>query len=681
MLLDFSQNGFKMIFEITEEGSAILKHFGKKDAFAEKKAPNKKFAIASVNLSGENPDDHHFFKHTGCSSDFTLKYVSHEYYENETGNKLEFTLEDSKIRVVVHYQFYRDIAAVRSWTVVTNISDENVGLEYVSSFAYNGINEGELSPNENLRVYIPHNNCCREFNWQEYSICELGIDNAGSSKRINVYSSGTWSTKEYIPMGAVVNTETQNAYLWQIENNGSWQWEISSTSWALYFKLSGPTETENHWHKELAPGESFESVTACVTLGEDFESALAEMTAYRRAIFDNAYRDSSLAVIFNDYMNCLWADPTEEKERPIIDLAAKVGAEYYVMDAGWYANGTWWETVGEWMPCEWRFPNGLKSVFDYIKSKGMVPGIWLEIEVMGINCPLAKVWPDDRFFMRHGRRIIDHGRYQLDFRNPDVRDFATGVVDRLISEYGIGYIKTDYNIDGGIGTEIDSDSFGDGLLEHNRAYFSWIKSIMEKYPHLIIENCASGGMRMDYKMLSILPIQSTSDQSNYKMNANIAAKSSTAVIPEQSAVWSYPVAASTKNEVQMNMVNSLLQRIHLSGQIHGWNEEQMAEVIKAIECYKTYRHEIPKSIPFYPLGIPSVQDTFFCSAYKTPTCIRLGVWRMESENDTLFIPLDTECQNVRIRYPLDNGAVVQRVEGGINVTLPEQITAVIVEVF
>ena len=204
---------------------------------------------------------------------------------------------------------------------------------------------------------------------------------------------------------------------------------------------------------------------------------------------------------------------------------------------------------------------------------------------------------------------------------------------------------------------------------------------MEKYPHLIIENCASGGMRMDYKMLSILPIQSTSDQSNYKMNANIAAKSSTAVIPEQSAVWSYPVAASTKNEVQMNMVNSLLQRIHLSGQIHGWNEEQMGEVIKAIECYKTYRHEIPKSIPFYPLGIPSVQDTFFCSAYKTPTCIRLGVWRMESENDTLFIPLNTEYQNVRVRYPLDNGAVVQRVEGGINVTLPEQITAVIVEVF
>lgn len=680
MILDYSQKGFKMIFEITEEGSVVLKHFGKKDAVTEKKELSKKFSIASVNLSGENPDDHHFFKHTGCSSDFTLKYVSHEYYENAIGNKLEFTLEDAKIRVVVHYQFYRDIAAVRSWTVVTNICNEDVGLEYVSSFAYNGINEGELSPNDNLRVYIPHNNWCRELNWQDYSICELGIDRVGSSKRINIYSSGTWSTKEYVPMGAVINTEINSAYMWQIENNGSWQWEIASTAGILYFKLSGPTETENQWHKELAPGESFESVTACVTLGEDFDSALAEMTAYRRVIFENAERDSSLAVIFNDYMNCLWADPTEDKERPIIDLAAKVGAEYYVMDAGWYADGTWWETVGEWMPCEWRFPNGLKSVFNYIKSKGMVPGIWLEIEVMGINCPLAKVWPDDRFFMRHGRRIIDHGRYQLDFRNPDVREFATGVVDRLISEYGIGYIKTDYNIEGGIGTELDSDSFGDGLLEHNRAFFEWIKGIMKKYPHLIIENCASGGMRIDYKQLSILSIQSTSDQTNYLWNANIASKSATAVLPEQSAVWAYPRGEADENTVVMNMVNALLQRIHLSGKIFDWSDWQMAIVKEGIECYKTYRHEIPLSIPFYPLGLAKQTDPFFCSAFRTPTCVRMAVWRMDGECDTVFIPVDTEYQNVRVIFPKKNKATVARVDGGISVTLEDKRSAIIVEI-
>ncbi len=683
MILDYSQNGFKMVFEITDAGSVVLKHFGKKDAFEEKDKSNPKHSIVSVHVSGDNPNDHHFFKHTGCSADYTLKYVKHECYENDLGTKLEFTLEDSKLRAVVHYQFYNGIAAIRSWCVVTNISTENVGLEYISSFTYNGINEGSLSPNENLAVYIPHNCNCSELNWRKCNLSDLGIEGVGgtASKRINISNAGTWSTKEYIPMGAIVNTELESAYMWQIENNGSWQWEIAGTAGLMYLKLSGPTENECAWYKELSPAESFETVTAAVTLGEDFDSALAEMTAYRRVIFENQYRNAKMPIIFNDYMNCLVADPTEEKEIPIIDLAAKVGAEYYCMDAGWYADGNWWDTVGEWMPCGWRFPNGLRALFDYIKEKGMVPGIWLEIEVMGINCPLAKVWPDERFFMRHGKRVIDHGRYHLDFRNPDVREFATAVVDRLISEYGIGYIKTDYNIEAGLGTEVESDSFGDGLLECNRAHFSWLCEIMDKYPSLVIENCASGGMRMDYKMLSLLPIQSTSDQTNYKLNANIAAKSSTAVLPEQSAVWAYPLAKADKNEIEMNMVNALLQRIHLSGQIFAWNEEQMAMVSDALECYKTYRHEIPESIPFYPLGIPHVSNKIFCSAYKTPTCIRMGVWRMDSENETVFIPLDTEYKDVRVRYPRSNGARIERVRGGVEVTLPEQFTAAIVEVF
>ena len=84
-------------------------------------------------------------------------------------------------------------------------------------------------------------------------------------------------------------------------------------------------------------------------------------------------------------MRCLNADPTTEKEIAVIDAAAQIGAEIYCMDAGWYADGTWWETVGEWKVCNSRFPGGIKKVFDYIRSKGMKPGIWLEPESIGIK--------------------------------------------------------------------------------------------------------------------------------------------------------------------------------------------------------------------------------------------------------------------------------------------------------
>ena len=48
-------------------------------------------------------------------------------------------LENKKILVTVHYQFYKNISVVRSWSVVKNISDEPVGLEYLSSFTFTGL--------------------------------------------------------------------------------------------------------------------------------------------------------------------------------------------------------------------------------------------------------------------------------------------------------------------------------------------------------------------------------------------------------------------------------------------------------------------------------------------------------------------------------------------------------------
>ena len=177
--------------------------------------------------------------------------------------------------------------------------------------------------------------------------------------------------------------------------------------------------------------------------------------------------------------------------------------------------------VGEWRPSEKRFPGGFKEVMDAIRDAGMIPGAWLELEVMGVNCPLAKQLPDSWFFMRHGRRVCDKGRYQLDFRNAEVRDYAERVIDRMVNEYGVGYIKMDYNIEPGTGTDQQADSTGQGLLEHNRAYLAWIDHIFEKYPELIIENCSSGGMRTDYAMLARHSLQSTSDQTDYRQYATL----------------------------------------------------------------------------------------------------------------------------------------------------------------
>jgi len=316
---------------------------------------------------------------------------------------------------------------------------------------------------------------------------------------------------------------------------------------------------------------------------------------------------------------------------------------------------------------------------DYIKSKNMIPGMWLEIEVVGINSPIADKFDDSCYFIRHGKKIIDHGRYQLDFRNKKVMDYATSVIDRLVCDYGVGYIKMDYNIDAGIGTEVEADSFGDGLLQHNRAYLNWIKFIMDKYPSLIIENCSSGGMRMDYAMLSLHSIQSVTDQDNYIKMAPIAAACATAVIPEQAAIWSYPLAEADESEVVFNMVNAMLCRIHLSGQIMKLPSAQFALVKEGIEFYKEIRKDIKDFIPFYPLGLPSFEDKRICAGYRADKKTYLGVWRLDG-NEEIEIPLTFSINSVRVGYPINNDCEIAYDENGIKVRMPKKYSAAVIVV-
>lgn len=139
-------------------------------------------------------------------------------------------------------------------------------------------------------------------------------------------------------MGYISNTETGSMLFWQIEHNGSWHSEISDLTNHLYLQISGPTDIHSHWHKELKPGESFTTVPAGVgAVTGDLGAMAKELTSYRRAIRRKNKDNEKLAVIFNDYMNCLWADPTTEKEFPLIDAAAKAGCEYFCIEAGWYA--------------------------------------------------------------------------------------------------------------------------------------------------------------------------------------------------------------------------------------------------------------------------------------------------------------------------------------------------------
>ena len=699
--INVEEDGLYLVFGITKEEQLKFVHFSSKpmEAFEDKEQyVMEGYQLVQVSFSGYNrPYEKHGNKHIVTAPGYLLKYVDFKDERNEIGRLLTFVQKDDMTgaKVTTWMQFYAGTSTMRVWSEVVNEGEEEQTLEYISSFYYLGIEkEGAVSSDDKMFLTYAHHGWQKEMTFKTYSFPDLGMAQTQptvlqrTSKTIELTNTGNWSTKEYLPMGYLENVDADTSIYWQIEHNGSWHAEIGDVNGHFYLGVSGPTEVQSHWFKTLKPGESFTSVPAAVGVCEaDFAKAMGQLTTYRRAIRRPNKDDENLPVIFNDYMNCLFGDPTTEKEIPLIDAAAEIGCEYFVIDAGWYAPGEWWDSVGEWQECLERFPGGIREVTDYIRSKGMVPGLWLELEVMGINCEKAKKAPDDWFFVRHGKRVYDRSRYQLDFRNPAVLEHVNEVLDRVVNEYGIGYIKMDYNVEPGIGTELYAESVGQGMLEHEKAYLKWLDEVFEKYPDLVIENCSSGGLRTDYAMLSRYSIQSTSDQEDYTNYATIAANACAGLTPEQAAVWSYPQRNGDEEEVVYNMINALLLRIHQSGHIPELSESRRELVREGIQFYKSIRQDIKKALPSWPLGMAENTDKLLCTALKTDEKAYLAVWRRGGEEDTLEIPLnyiwqeaDVKNFKVRLAYPEEaleeNCSYAYDSESGkLNVSLKKPVMA------
>ncbi len=710
--IDLKEADLQIVIQVSEAGQVYLLHCSA-TPFDNASLPGEKryasYPLVEVQLTGEDRDDHHDVKHTGSVPGKRLVYVTHSEETSEAGRLFSLGQRDpvTGLEVTTHLRFFNGLPVVRAWTSLLNGGSQPVGVEYASSFALTGlVKETKQSWEETARLYVPHNTWCEEFQWRSYRLPELGLSqlprwkfhSQNSFKRLSYQSTGTWSTSQFLPVGVIENTVSKSATGWQIESNGGWQWEVSDLNDQLYLRLSGPTDQEHQWWKKLGPGERFESVPVAVAVAAEkgpgdfsaFEQVMQSLTRYRRQIRRPNADNENLPVIFNDYMNALMGDPTTEKELPLIEAAAKAGCEVYCIDAGWYAerDRSWWDTVGDWQPSATRFPGGLGLLTQAIREHGMVPGMWLELEVMGVNNPKAGQLSDDWFFCRHGKRVIDHGRYQFDFRNPAVRAYADSVVDRLINDFGIGYFKMDYNINAGVGTDFSSDGPGDGLLEHTRSYLGWLESVFERYPGLVIENCSSGGMRLDYALLQRHSIQSTSDQMDYRRNALIAAAAPSGVTPEQGAVWAYPLKEAGREEVIYNMVNALLGRIHLSGGLSEQTPEGTALIGEAITLYKTtLRNRLKEGVPIWPLGLPALEQGWtslgLVCGEGTGEIIYLAVWRLHGENEMCRLPLpQLKAQKVEVSrlYPAEDNKHDERWKweagsGALEITLNQAYSA------
>ncbi|MFC3889876.1 alpha-galactosidase [Lentzea rhizosphaerae] len=620
-----------------------------------------------------------------------LRYRGHRAPSEKDWEVLVLDLHDevSGLAVEVTYRSPQGVPAVRAEVAVRNEGSAPLRLESVTSLVLGGLTAG---PPDSADVLWAENDWNAEGRWRREPLRLSSPDRDGRladyrhKSAFTVAGRGVWSSNGHLPMGGLTDRETGRTWVWQIEHNGGgWSWECGELDGTGYVALSGPVELHHGWNRVLAPGEEFRTVPVSLAFSADGgpDDAFAALTRYRRASRRPHPDHTGLPVIFNDYMNCLMGDPTTAQLLPLIDAAADAGAEYFVIDAGWYAEQgeSWWGTVGAWQASRSRFPGGLGEVLTRIQERGMVPGLWLEPEVIGVDSPLAQSLPDEAFFRRDGVRVTDVGRHHLDLRHPAARAHLDEVVDRLAG-WGVGYLKLDHNINPGSGTSSRAgESPADGLLGHNRAHLDWLDGVLDRHPNLVLENCASGGMRIDHALLSRTQLQSTSDQQHLERYASIAAAAPTAITPEQAAVWSYPLPEHSLDEVAFTMTNALLGRIHLSGRIADLQPEARALVHEALAVYKAVRADLPQAVPAWPLGLPGWDDPWLALTASTPSTTYLTVWRRGGEDTTVLkLPHLSHVDVVVERlYPSASSAVAwwRQDTAELTLTLPTAPSAVL----
>ena len=281
------------------------------------------------------------------------------------------------------------------------------------------------------------------------------------------------------------------------------------------------------------------------------------------------------------------------------ETAAGLGIEVFVVDGGWSCDKNCNEGLGDYRVDPVRFPRGLEEFSEFVRKRGMKFGLWVEIENIGL---------DSRMFREHsawclayqGKPIVQFGKCQLDFGKPEVQQWATSVIDRLVDRYKMGWLKIDSNID--IGSEFDppsSERFGDVFANSTRHYYEFLDHIRMAHPQLIVENCASGGLRMDLGIVHHTHTTWLSDEVNPAASLQLAYGCTLEFTAGICNHWM--VGDEDNGSVNPNAPPGwwdFMLRVPMNGQfgissrIFDWPPELTQRVIENVKLYKRIRATI-----------------------------------------------------------------------------------------
>jgi alpha-galactosidase len=315
-------------------------------------------------------------------------------------------------------------------------------------------------------------------------------------------------------------------YIFELAWSGNWQLHIHRL-FDGWVNVSGGL---NDWglSQILDPGQEFALPAALLgAAAGDLNMATQRLHDFRRQARPDHARP--VPVQFNSWYPYP-GEPPVEKMKAFVEVAARLGCEVFVQDAGWYTTEqedpqeNWWTRTGDWVVNRRLFPNGLEELSDYCHSHGLGFGIWFEPEAVSPSAVVRREHPE---WLHHidGEPPRPDQRAILHLGVPAARAFVRERILTILRQTNATWMKWDFNTElrqGGWAPGLpESLTHRDPLLAHCQGLYLLQDELRAALPALVLEMCAGGGGRFDAAILSHAHTNWMSDQTQPLKNLAI----------------------------------------------------------------------------------------------------------------------------------------------------------------
>ena len=419
-------------------------------------------------------------------SNIEIKDVPQKYQGGKTKNII-FTNKNNGLKVTVEATLFSENATCQ-WTVyIKNMGSENSGV--ISDFY--ALNASFKTGKTELYYSMGSNTAASDFSLIKKEL---------SSKKLSFGGVDGKPTEAYLPYFNVFGENVMSMVV-GIGWTGQWNSTFSNENGETII-----TAKQENFNAYLLPGEEIRSPLVSVSFYET-DNALKGFNMFREWIMDCVYPEN---VTQNSYTVMEVAGPMSTRTSDeIIEVLNGLDKEVFKhtdafwMDAGWYSyNEGWYDGVGNWTVDKNRYDNGIIELSDYAKKKGLKHTLWYEPE---------RVFPGTEFYNKGTENpewlisVDGEDNLMWNIADEDALKYYCDYILASLKENGVTIYRQDFNFAPLKYWQKADKEFYDGrtgICENHYVTneYKYLDYLTENVPGLIIDNCASGGKRLDLEM-------------------------------------------------------------------------------------------------------------------------------------------------------------------------------------